>query len=149
VRVDALPHAYNSLLMSDGYPAGALHWQISRDGAVSLGVQGPTLRNGGNYKTTTVFPPERLGQWAHLVVVYDQPAQQVTHYLDGAVLARLPLKFDVPLRLGPAEIGNWSPAGFQDSRPIRQFVGRIDELAIFARPLTDREVRDLHDQGGP
>jgi ferric-dicitrate binding protein FerR (iron transport regulator) len=148
-RVDALPHRLNSLLMSDNYPVGALHWQLSAAGEVVLGVQDPTQRNGASYTSPPVLTPARLGQWMQLAVVYDKNARQVTHYVDGRPISRHPLQFDVPLRIGRAEMGNWSPTGFPDARPIRNFVGRMDELLLYSRPLTDADVARLYEQGRP
>lgn len=149
VRVDGLDRLYNSLMLTDGWEEGAPHWQIGKNGEIILGVQGPQRRQGHNYTTPVIFRPERLGQWVQLAVVFDRAARQVTHYVDGLAVSREPVKVDVPLQVGSAEVGNWSLGGNRNSQPIRNFNGRIDEFLMFARPLGDREIQQLYEQGKP
>src|SRR5262249_12557744 len=63
VRVDALPHRFNSLMMTDDWDHGAPHWHISNAGKIALGVQGPKGKRGYNYQTGRVFTPEKFGHW--------------------------------------------------------------------------------------
>ena len=53
-----------------------------------------------------------------------------------------------PITIGPASIGNWRfdtyPGAFD-----RNFRGRMDELAIFGRPLSADEVQRMYEQGKP
>lgn len=149
VRVDGLDRTWNSLMLTDNFEEGALHWQIDRNGALILGVQGPKKKNGVNYASPVIFRPERMGQWVQLAVVFDRAAGRVTHYVDGQQVSRDPLKPDVVPHIGNAEIGNWNPAGNGDTRPLRNFNGRIDEFLMFARPLTDQEIQELYTQGKP
>lgn len=44
VRVDGLPNRNNSLMMTDGWEPGELHWQIGQDGTLVLGVQSDPKR---------------------------------------------------------------------------------------------------------
>jgi ferric-dicitrate binding protein FerR (iron transport regulator) len=142
VRVDSLDHTYNSLFMADAYDRGGMHWQITKTGALKLGIAG-----GGDFDTPVVFPPERLGQWVHLAVVVDRGAHRVLHYIDGQEMSTHPLKIDVPLGFGRAEVGNWNPAPRRDRTPIRGFNGRMDDLLVFRRALTAEEVRALAGSG--
>jgi hypothetical protein len=149
VRVDALPNRYSSLMMTDGWDEGAPHWHIRQDGKISLGVkaQGPT--HAAHYFTSEVFSPERVGQWTHLAVVYDRDGRQVTHYVDGRPVKRAPLKVDIPLRIGDAEIGNWNTAARSDKYPVRHLSGVMDEFLLFARALGGEEIKRLYTQGRP
>ncbi len=149
VRVDGLDRLYNSLMLTDGWEEGAPHWQIGKNGDIILGVQGPQRRNGHNYSTPVIFRPERLGQWVQLAVVFDRAARQVTHYVDGQAAARLPLRVDVALQIGNAEIGNWNMGVNRNSQPLRNFNGRCDEFLMFSRPLTDREIQQMYELGKP
>ena len=100
--------------------------------------------------TTTarrVFTPERFGQWVHLAVGLRRPGPTRDPLRDGRPLNARPLKFDVGLRLDPAELGNWNPGTRSDATPIRHFSGRIDELAAVSPPLTDAEIERLHADG--
>jgi hypothetical protein len=149
VRVDALPNSNNSLLMSDGWNVGGLHWQIGDDGTIILGVKAPGQAPNAHYHATGAFKPERLGQWSHLAVVYDRDAGWVTHYLDGRPVAQVLVQFDLPLRIGDANIGNWNLAARRARAPIRYLSGCVDELMVFSRALSDREIERLYTQGQP
>ncbi len=146
VRVGGLDRKFNSLLMSDAFDPGAVHWQVLSDGRVRLGVANRPHHT--DYDSPRVFTPNRLGQWIHLAVVYDGEARRVTHYADGVPVSRGELKVDVLLRPGRAELGNWNPATRSDPVPIRHFSGRMDEFAVFSRPLSDDEIR-RHADGRP
>jgi hypothetical protein len=80
--------------------------------------------------------------------VYDGKAGTVSHYRDGARQGRVALKKVVPLAIGNAEIGNWTPPP-EDARQTRQFNGRIDEMLLFDDVLTDAEINQLYTDGKP
>jgi hypothetical protein len=149
VRVDALPNNFNSLMMADGWEDGGVHWHINSAGEVALGIQGPNKQHGTDYRTARIFTPDRLGQWSHLVAVFDRDARQVTHYLDGKQVRQDALRFDIPLRLGDVEIGNWNVGSRRDRQPIRNLSGCVDEFLLYSRPLTAKEVEQLYIQGRP
>jgi hypothetical protein len=150
VRVDALPHRFNSLMMTDGWAPGAPHWHISDAGRIALGVQGASGKGGHNYTTYPVFQPFRFGRWAHLAVVYDGDGDRVLHFVDGEKAAEEATRFDTPLRILDAELGNWDLGPrLNEKRPIRYFNGRIDEFLLFSRALPEQEVHWLWTQGRP
>jgi ferric-dicitrate binding protein FerR (iron transport regulator) len=138
VRVEGLDHNYNALLMADGFDRGGIHWQLTKSGAVKLGMAG-----GGDFDTPVIFTPERFGQWVHLAVVIDRVGHQIVHYVDGQPVSTHTVKIDVPLGFGRAEVGNWNPAARRDGVPMRNFHGRMDEMLVFRRALTKEEVRGL------
>jgi hypothetical protein len=149
VRVDALPNRYSSLMMTDGWDEGAPHWHIRQDGKVSLGVKGPGgPTSTAHYFTGVIFSPERVGQWTHLAVVYDRDGGEVTHYVDGRPVKRTPLKLDIPLRIGDAEIGNWNPL-YRSDYPVRHLSGCMDEFLLFSRALDGQEVERHYTEGRP
>jgi len=149
VRVDALPNQFNSLMMADGWEEGGVHWHVNDHGEIALGIQGPSKKNGTDYRTPCMFAAERLGQWTHLAVVFDRTARQVTHYVNGKVVQQDGVRFDVPLRLGDVEIGNWNVGSRRDRQPIRNLRGCIDEFLLWSRPLDGAEVEELFQQGRP
>jgi hypothetical protein len=149
VRIDGLDNRYNSLMLTDGFDQGEVHWQVREDGTLQLGVQGPEVKSYVNYRTRVLFPPQALGQWSHLAVVHDRAAGAVSHYVNGRRVSRHKIKLDGPLRIGDAEIGNWNPDSFQDKRPVRNLNGAIDEFLIFARALDGPEIERLYSEGQP
>jgi len=103
---------------------------------------------GINYYSPAVLGPADLGRWVHLATVYDPARKVVVHYLDGRAVTRRPVEAPAPLRIGPAELGNWTP-GERKASPFRSLNGRIDEFEIFGRPLADGEIRAMYDRGKP
>jgi hypothetical protein len=149
VRVDGLPNKNHSLLMADGWEEGELHWQIGRDGTAILGVQSMPKGRGAHYHATGVITPDRFGQWLHLAVVYDAHDHRVRHYLDGQPVSDEPTLFDIPLRIGEAELGNWNLAAHRNNTPIRYLHGCMDEVMLFSRPLDTEDIGRLYSQGRP
>jgi hypothetical protein len=149
VRVDNLPNLNNSLMMADGWDDGAPHWQIGDDGTLILGVQGPKKSRGGHYHAPGAITPDLFGRWLHLAVVYDGAAGKVTHYVDGRAVAEVKTEFDIPLRIGDAELGNWNMATHRNITPIRFLSGSMDEFLMLSRPLSADEIGQLYAQGRP
>jgi hypothetical protein len=150
VRVDALPNRFNALMHTDAWTMGTPHWHISDEGKIALGVHGGKGKKGYDHRTSEVFTPDRLGQWAHLAVVYDRTDGRVTHYVDGRSVAEEPMRYDVMLRIGDVELGNWNVASRRNEpRPIRFFSGCMDEFLLFSRALGEDEVRHLYTRGRP
>lgn len=151
VRIDAVEHRYNSLMLTDEFEPGEVHWQIGGDGRIILGIRNEiTYRHyNKNYVSPRVFTPERFGQWTHLATVYNHRAGTVSHYVDGKTVSSEKLARRGPLRIGAAELGNWGVPAANDSAPIRNLCGRMDEFALFDDALTAEEVRALYDQGVP
>lgn len=143
LRIDGLDRAFNSLFMVEGFKDGALHWQITRDGRLRLGIAGRDGKRHADYDTAAVFQPERFGQWLHLATVYDPQRREVRHYLNGERLARLPVPEVFPLRLGLAELGNWNDTTRPDRVAIRHFSGAMDEFLLHRRALGDAEIAAL------
>ena len=56
-----------------------------------------------------------------------------------------------PAKLGPAQIGNWNEEaiGTRRNEEERKLSGRVDELIILARAMSDDEIRLLLDAGHP
>jgi hypothetical protein len=149
VRVDALPHRYNSLMMTDAWDEGAPHWHISNTGQLELGVQGYSNKGGVHYYSPEIITPDRLGQWVHLAVVHDADSRLVVHYVDGQPIIREPFKLDIGLNLGDVELGNWNLGASRNKSPIRYFNGCIDEFMLFSRALNEQEIERLFMQGQP
>ena len=143
VRVHGLDRAFNSLFMSEGWGERRVHWQITRDGRVRLGVAGRGQERHVDYDTPVLFRPERFGRWTHLAVVFDSERREVRHYADGELRVRLPLEDASPLRPGMAELGNWNDQRRQGGVAIRHLSGAMDEFTLWSRPLSDAEIQKL------
>ncbi len=149
VRIDRLGAPYQSLLHTDGWSRnnpGQVHWMINRDTTMRLALIGNTLAPGsqereGHPDSRTPVLPEQ-GRWVHLATVYDSTRGTVRFYLNGQFDKEVRQKIAYPARLGPTQIGNWNQ---QD----RKLSGRVDELLLLGRAMTDTEIHALHAAGNP
>jgi ferric-dicitrate binding protein FerR (iron transport regulator) len=149
VRIDRLGAPYQSLLHTDGWSLnnpGQVHWMINRDTTMRLALIGNTLapdaheRDGHPDSLTSVLPEQ--GRWVHLATVYDSTRGTVRFYLNGRFDKEVRQQIAYPARLGPAQIGNWNQ---QD----RKLSGRVDELLLLGRAMSDDELHALHAAGNP
>lgn len=149
VRLDRLDSPYQSLLHTDGWQAsnpGQVHWMVNRFSTMRLALKGNTLAPGSPEPDS--FPDSRtpvlpeIGRWMHLAVVYDSVAQTTRFFLNGRFDGETREATAHPARLGPAQIGNWN-------RIDRKLSGRIDELLILGRAMSDAEVSALFQAGNP
>ena len=131
------------LLMSDGWDSREkCHWQIVRPGEVHLGSGGEGLR------TSTVLPWQdwSRNRWRHVAVVCDPPRREIVCYLDGVRVGVSEISGDFGATFGRAQIGGWQSVDGKEERGLR---GRMDELMILGRTMTDEEIRELHRLGKP
>lgn len=142
VRVDALENPYSSLLMSDGDVPGAVHWGIKQPGAMTLDVW-PLVGPRQECDSGVVFSPGRGSEWMHLAVVIDAASRQVQHFVNGQLAGTAPFIPTGPMRVGRAEIGNWNDGTGKSTYSIRNLNGRVDELDVFGRALTNTEIMRL------
>jgi len=150
LRMDAQTGRFQSLILTDGYEVGHVHWQITPGGALQLGTRLPEGRKtrGKNYGPRSTFGPRRIGSWAFVCAVYDRTAGEVSHYLNGREVSREPLVFDQAVQLGQGDIGNWS-VPIDGAQPVRNFVGRMDELTIWKEALTGDEIHSIYRKTRP
>ncbi len=143
VRVNGLDRSLNSLFMSESWGDRRIHWQITREGRVRLGIAGKGNLRHADHDTPVFFTPERFGRWTHLAVVFDPFTQEARHYANGVLLTRSSLKDVTPLKIGIAELGNWNDRRNQGGVAIRHLSGAMDEFALWDRVLSDVEIAAL------
>jgi len=154
-RVDAVDREYNSLFLTDGYDPGEPHWQIFSDGSLMFSIayppsDGATGRFNQTYFSRPVFTVDTLGEWHHVAVTYDGATGEVVQYFDGEVVGREVSRLHAagrPIRIGPAEIGNWGLPTPGHRHPLRSLNGAIDEFVIHAAVLATDEVRAMAEMG--
>jgi hypothetical protein len=134
LRIEPESPLTQTILLSPDVGSGQLYWLISGHEKPNRG-NGTVFIKTGNQPKDLRFASGRplkraeLGQWHTFAVVHDPANRRVRHYLDGALLK------EDPLKLRQLVIGN---GGFT-SEP-RNFSGRMDELAVFNRALSDEEI---------
>ena len=149
VRLDRLGALYQSLLHTDGWSEnnpGQVHWMVTKAATMRLALIGNTLAAGS--EEASGFPdsvtPVRheQGRWVHLAVVYDATKGTARFYFNGRLDKESRQATAHPARLGAARIGNWD-------REDRKLSGRVDELVVLGRAMSDDEVRALFEAGNP
>jgi len=148
VRVDSLDQRFNALMLTDGFAPGKPHWQITKKGALELGLR-LSPRESTVYTSAPILRSGTLGRWVHLATVYDGMGRTVAHYLNGRQVSSHPLTSTIKLRGGPAQLGNWSRPRKTDKYPVRKFNGLMDEFAIFSEALDESEIKKIHRVGRP
>lgn len=86
--------------------------------------------------------PYTVGQWHHIVGVYDASVPSATLYQDGAAVASssTPTGTYAPKTNGDLAIGSYSNPSLNDLGYENAFVGSIDEVAIYAHTLSPTQV---------
>ena len=140
LRIEPESPLTQTILLTPDVGPGQLYWLIA-------GHEKPNRGNGAVFIKTddqrrdlrfsSGRPIKRavLGQWHTFAVVHDPANRRVRHYLDGALVKENPLDDAHPLKLRQLVIGNW---GFT-TQP-RNLSGRMDELAVYNRALSDAEI---------
>ena len=146
VRIEGFDQWLSALMLTDGFQQGEVHWQLSDQGELILGVS--DKGQAVNYFSPQILSADDLGRWVHLATVYDHQKKQVIHYRDGKQVSQQKIKSTVTLRIGTAEIGNWN-TGHPQSRSVRSLNGLIDEFAIFSRPFDAEEIKKHYTIGKP
>ncbi len=143
VRLDRVGgERLQSLLHTDGWKRnepGMIHWQVSKLGTMWLMIF-PGLKGNVTEAATPALPDQ--GRWTHLVSVFDAEKRSVRHYLNGVFGIEVPQPEAQPALLGPAQIGNWDQYD-------RKLSGRIDEMLLLGRAMSDADVRALFEAGNP
>lgn len=160
VRIDGFDREFNSLMLTDKFDAGHVHWQVRSSGMIDMGIK-PRTEDRRIYLSEDVVGFQDLGRWMHIVSVIDGDQGVVIHYLDGQQICRVPVETGVevdqrgpatsifPLQIGRAELGNWRPRSHTNSPGVRNLNGRIDEFAIYSRALDKTEIEHLYTLGRP
>lgn len=146
VNVSALQNSYHTILNSDGWAMGDIHFHITRVGGIRLGVKG-----GGAFESSS--HAVKPGQWHMVVASVDLDKEVCTFYCDGKLLeVHQVSNGEITTDLKSAQfnevtVGSWS-------RPKLQFItrclnGMMDELMVFDHALSPQEVSELYGQGSP
>jgi hypothetical protein len=131
------------LLMSEGWTApGQFQYQIENSsGSLVFAVFG-SPQSKPVFTSPVVFNEAAFRRWTHLVCVYDHSMKRGRFYAQGQMIADGPYDATVPICLGKVRIGNWN----LDPRNLR---GKIDEMAVFGRPLSNAEIKRVYEEGRP
>lgn len=146
-RIEGFDRWLSSLVLTDGHQLGEVHWQLSNEGQLLLGVKAEAEKSH-DFFSPPCLDADDLGRWIHIACVYDGEAGTVSHFLDGKLVSEEPITLPTPLRIGDAQIGNWDPE-VHKVHSLRSLNGRIDELLLFSTPLSADELRKMYEVGRP
>jgi len=145
VRLDQTPHAINSLLHTNdwGQP-GQVHWMVAQNQRMRLAVFDVRCVDQSiyMYPQSNRLVTAATGRWTYLATVYDAKRRSARFYIDGEFDNEVALLTGVPAVLGPGRVGNWN-------RKERILSGRMDELVLLKRALSDAEIHALFEAGNP
>lgn len=145
VRFDPVSPNTQTLLLSPVVGPGQIYWLLSGHSQIDHGngmifIKTPAAGGGDlHFASGRGFGHQERGRWQMVAVVHDPDRQEVRHYVNGIRTATVKLADKTPLDLGQLAIGNWG----YDGKVPNNFVGRMDEVAVFARALEDADIRRL------
>jgi hypothetical protein len=142
IQICSFDRWLSSLILTDNYDKGELHWQLSDSGEIILGA-----RQNGNTFSPPIITPKDLGRWIHIATVYDSESLAIRHYLDGKEIHTKKIKRAHKIKLGKSDIGNWTTN--QQDNAIRSLNGTMDEFIIFSKALSSKEVDEIYLLGKP
>lgn len=144
VRIDGLDRPLCSLMLTDGFEFGEVHWQFNDKGQLGLAIESTCNRYSDSLVDLT-----DLGKWIHVASSYDRATGEVHQYFNGRRVDSLQVDHPVAARFGASEIGNWSQPVSQPPLQIRNFNGRMDEFLLYRTALTESEIRAMYEAGKP
>lgn len=147
IKVDRLETALATLLNSDGWDLGDIHFQVTRSGNLRAGING-----GIAYESSS--GQLQPGTWQLLTVSWDLESRTARLSCDGRPLpvsenASSRPRLTLNPQFGSCQIGSWDPPSDERPGEARDFKGRIDEVMVFDHALTDQEIADLYEAGRP
>ncbi len=142
VKINRLDHELSTILDSDEWEPGDTHFQISRS------RRSFTFGYNGLAKRETFPTPIPLQNWAHLAIVNDPLTGKTNTYVNGKLSATSQLKAGTRITPGACRLGDWKPHADWDN-PIRSLRGRMDEVILWQRALSEEELHQMIDSGTP
>ncbi len=148
VRLDRNATGVNSIYHTDNWKTpGQVHWMVAEGKQMRLALFGQTLLDARGWPESERTIIEELGRWVHLASVYDARTGTVRFFVDGQFDSEVILDESPSAVLGPAQIGNWSTNNPRYGD--RRLSGRLDELVILTRTLSDEEIAAWQEAGSP
>ncbi len=148
VKVDRLENSYATLLNSEGWEPGDVHFQVGRDGSLRSGINGI---NSFVCSSGSVRP----GQWQLLAVTWDLGSKTPLFSVNGQIVSSRPNpryekgSVDSKVLFGESRIGTWDGNKYDQPDRVRDLKARVDEVMIFRRLITEDELTEIYERGRP
>lgn len=146
VYINRRDHPLTAIVDSNGWEDGDVHLQVNRHGYPYVDICETIPRHAGN-NTHWHKPQVANGTWAHLATSISSRQQVARVYANGKLVNERPVRENGRIRPGVCRIGNWLAVG--EFAPVRSLNGRIDELAIWKRALSEEEISAEATRGRP
>lgn len=134
VRPDTLGSTDRTVLAQDG------GFRLSYDASAGTWTLLPSAPGAADHRTLVAEQPATPKAWTHLAATYDASADEARLYVNG----RLQATGTVPgtgAQDGPLQFGR-ALSDESNAEYIDYFAGSIDEVAVWQRVLTDKEIAD-------
>ncbi|MCM8539325.1 MAG: FecR domain-containing protein [Lentisphaeraceae bacterium] len=144
IKIDRLDYFLNALFNSNGWEKGGVHLQVQNNRNPHLDIFESYISH-----TQELVKNNKISTngWVHVVGVYSSRENYGKVYVNGVLSVEGKFKKNAIIKPGKCRLGNWLPvAGYE---PQRSFKGRIDELVIWKRTLTEKEISSLVEKGRP
>lgn len=144
LKIDRKDTLLSPLFNSNKWDQGDIHLQLYRFQQPHFDVYGTAV---GPQQKRLLDKPVSYSDWVHIVLVLSSKDSFGKIYVNGkeAVDGKFPK--DAIVKPGKCRIGNWVPIpGYE---PERRFNGRIDEVVIWKKILSKKEVSSLVENGRP
>ncbi len=144
IRSDTQTSPLGSLISNANLSSGAFRFELTSAGHIRIGLGhevSPTKLFWDAMESTQPIPDGKLSNWVMLVTTFD--AGTVHFYCNGEDLGSGRIHNPALPVLGSADIGNLR------GETLRNFRGKIDELAVFGRVLGPDEVKAMYEVGTP
>ena len=148
---EALYNGSGDCIVGLGYGNGGEQFVLDT-GATANGLLRFFVRNAGGFTSTAASTIQLANDntWHHVVGVCDEAGGTVYLYLDGRQVATGPitnrsglLSSPMPLSIGARESANSNPANYDF-----QFLGLIDDVAIYNKALSAAQVQADYNASG-
>ncbi len=123
---------FDVIFNSRNFTTGAVHLQLISSGALRFTISG--LSQDVDFGSASNFP---LNTWTHVAVTYSNASDQVEAFANGVSLGTQSYIGNRDVVFGLADVGAWNTGGTL----VREFDGRIDEVAIYPKALSAERIR--------
>lgn len=143
IRLDSKSNESGILLIDDNFfeNPGAFVWQLTRSGKLQFHVNRKKGDPLDHFDSPDLLKRKDLGTWMVLAIVVNAAEKNVTHYINGQVVARIPWKKPIPLTCDSVTIGNLQQKrGWGNNRYL---IGAFKDFCFFDRALSDQEILQI------
>jgi hypothetical protein len=117
---------------------GDTGWAVERNFSLYLHTPGVLRFEWTDGKTVVplMVPASLLnGTWKHVVVVANSTARHAAMYIDGELVAEMPMPVPITKTVFKERLTGWFYDGF--------FTGELDDVRLYSRALPEAEVKSL------